>query len=127
MCTKSRAIALGCKVSGSYTDNQLVKYSDLSPNDIIVSFYLYTRLYYAEARGSYTCNGSTYNVSVDTNNINYLKSFNKIDSFRLGLLFSASYKESQFATLKVANVEVKNTSGYSYNIVVTEGSGGEIL
>ena len=32
MCTKARAIALGCKVSGSYSDNQLVKYSDLSPD-----------------------------------------------------------------------------------------------
>ena len=127
MCTKARAVALGCKVGGSYSDNQLVKYSDLSPNKVIVSFYIDTRLYYAEARGSYTCNGSTYNVSVDTNNINYSKSFNKIDSFELGLIFSASYKESQFATLKVANAEVKNTSGYSYKIVVTEISSGGIL
>ena len=31
MCTKSRAVELGCIVGGSYSDNQLVKYSDLSP------------------------------------------------------------------------------------------------
>ena len=29
-CTKSRAIALGCEVSGTYTDNQLVCQKDLS-------------------------------------------------------------------------------------------------
>lgn len=32
-CTKSRAVTLGCKVSGSYSDNQLVKYSDLSKSE----------------------------------------------------------------------------------------------
>lgn len=32
-CTKSRAVILGCKVSGSYSDNQLVKYSDLSKSE----------------------------------------------------------------------------------------------
>ena len=37
MCTKTRAIALGCKVDGSYSDNQLVKYSDLSPAKLVVS------------------------------------------------------------------------------------------
>ena len=30
-CTKSRAIALGCNVAGTYTDNQLVRKEDLSP------------------------------------------------------------------------------------------------
>ena len=30
-CTKSMAILYGCAVSGNYEDNQLVKYSDLSP------------------------------------------------------------------------------------------------
>ena len=29
-CTKSRAIALGCNVAGTYTDNQLVRKEDLS-------------------------------------------------------------------------------------------------
>lgn len=29
-CTKSRAVALNCSVSGNYSDNQLVKYSNLS-------------------------------------------------------------------------------------------------
>ena len=29
-CTKARAKALGCDVSGTYADNQLVKYQDLS-------------------------------------------------------------------------------------------------
>ena len=29
-CTKSRAIALGCNVKGTYTDNQLVRKEDLS-------------------------------------------------------------------------------------------------
>lgn len=29
-CTKKRAVSIGCKVGGSYTDNQLVQASDLS-------------------------------------------------------------------------------------------------
>lgn len=38
-CTKSRAVTLGCRVSGSYSDNQLVKYSDLSKS---VTYYTAT-------------------------------------------------------------------------------------
>ena len=38
-CTKARAVYLGCSVSGSYDDNQLVKYSDLSKS---VTYYTAT-------------------------------------------------------------------------------------
>ena len=40
MCTKSRAVTLGCDVNGSYDSNQLVKYSDLSPSLVDIYFYL---------------------------------------------------------------------------------------
>lgn len=33
-CTKSRAIALGCDVAGTYKDNQLVRKEDLSKKTI---------------------------------------------------------------------------------------------
>ena len=37
-CTKSRAIALGCEVSGTYTDNQLVCQKDLSVHKYIFNY-----------------------------------------------------------------------------------------
>lgn len=40
MCTKSRAVTLGCDVSGSYDSNQLVKYSDLSKSIVEIYFYI---------------------------------------------------------------------------------------
>ena len=36
-CTKSRAESLGCKVSGSYSSNQLVQETDLSKNATTIS------------------------------------------------------------------------------------------
>ena len=40
MCTKSRAVTLGCDVNGSYDGNQLVKYSDLSKSIVEIYFYI---------------------------------------------------------------------------------------
>ena len=39
-CTKSRAIALGCDVAGTYTDNQLVRKEDLSKKTITLQYSL---------------------------------------------------------------------------------------
>ena len=39
-CTKSRAIALGCDVAGTYTDNQLVRKEDLSKKTITLQYTL---------------------------------------------------------------------------------------
>ena len=39
-CTKSRAIALGCDVAGTYTDNQLVRKEDLSKKTITLQYAL---------------------------------------------------------------------------------------
>lgn len=39
-CTKSRAIALGCDVAGTYTNNQLVCQKDLSAHEYIFNYYI---------------------------------------------------------------------------------------
>ena len=39
-CTKSRAIALGCDVAGTYADNQLVRKEDLSKKTITLQYTL---------------------------------------------------------------------------------------
>ena len=39
-CTKSRAIALGCDVARTYTDNQLVRKEDLSKKTITLQYTL---------------------------------------------------------------------------------------
>ena len=120
MCTKSRAVALGCKVSGSYSDNQLVKYSDLSVQSEKVNFLLETELFWAKATGSYTCNGSNYQVSIDSDNIQYSKSFDKINSFNLGLMFYGSYKNSSLDKLKVGNTNITDRGNHYYIITVTD-------
>lgn len=52
-CIKSRAIALGCEVSGTYTDNQLVCQKDLSAHKYIFNYnitYKYSLIYPDSAR-----------------------------------------------------------------------------
>ena len=52
-CTKSRAIALGCEVSGTYTDKQLVCQKDLSAHKYVFNYnitYKYSLIYPDVAR-----------------------------------------------------------------------------
>ena len=66
-CTKSRAIALGCDVAGTYANNQLVCQKDLSKagpftGDLPASGVLYTTS--VPSGSSWFINGSTSNVYI---------------------------------------------------------------
>lgn len=57
-CTKSRAVELGCQVSGTYSNNQLVQQSDLSAPRVqwtIELMYIGTS---QDTRGSFTLTGN---------------------------------------------------------------------
>ena len=104
MCTKSRAIALGCRVSGSYTDNQLVKYSDLSPN--IINLTIQIRAFV----------GGRYNENDDCEiqiQFNPTSSFTGIVEFDFSGINNQYFREGIYEHVSFGN---KGTLITSYNI-----------
>lgn len=80
-CTKARAIAMGADSSrlGNYSNNQLVKYSDIVLNSILVEFFISksTKRYYAQADG-YSLDATLTYYLEDNDNSNYDGNYNVV-------------------------------------------------